>query len=384
LASHLAEGKELFVSRRIQLICDARKNERDFDVLIMERLFKGKKVLVTGGTGSIGRVIILEILRYSPEVVRILDIDETREFEMRQQLTDYPNVRFLLGSIRDKERLLRAMENIDIVFHLASLKHVLACEYNPFEAVKTNVIGTQNLIDAALEEESVDRVIFTSSDKAANPCNVMGATKLLAERLITAANYYKGWRKTIFCSVRFGNVLGSRGSIIPLFKDQIRSGGPITLTDERMTRFVMPMSQTGSVLFKAAEMAQGGEIFVPKMKSVRTLDLAKVIVEELCGHDADSITIKVVGRQPGEKLFEEIMTQSEAEHALETEDMFILLPEITEDMFILLPEITKNSRVETFQYPNARPTKLRGYRSDDVEVLSKQEIKDMFRKESLF
>jgi len=350
----------------------------------METLFEGKKILVTGGTGSVGQVIIPEILRYNPEVVRILDVDETREFEMKQQLKDYSNVRFLLGSVRDKERLSRAMENIDIVFHLASLKHVLACEYNPFEAVKTNVIGTQNLIDVVLEEKNVDKVIFTSSDKAANPCNVMGATKLLAERLITAANYYKGWRKTVFCSVRFGNVLGSRGSMIPLFKDQIRNGGPITLTDERMTRFVMSMSQTGRVLFEAAKMAQGGEVFIPKMKSVRTLDLAKVLVEELCGRDADSITIKVVGRQPGEKLFEEIMTQSEAEHALETEEMFIVLPEITEEAFVALPEITKNLRVETSRYPNARPTKLRGYRSDDVEVLSKQEIRDMLRKESLF
>jgi UDP-N-acetylglucosamine 4,6-dehydratase len=350
----------------------------------MQELFKGKKVLVTGGTGSIGQVIVREILRYNPEVVRILDIDETREFEMKQQLKDYSNLRFLIGSVRDKERLSRAMENIDVVFHFASLKHVLACEYNPFEAVKTNVIGTQNLIDAVLEEENVDRVVFTSSDKAANPCNVMGATKLLAERLITAANYYKGWRKTAFCSVRFGNVLGSRGSIIPLFKDQIRNGGPITLTDERMTRFVMPMSQTSRVLFKAAEMARGGEIFVLKMKSVRTADLAKVMIEELCGREADNIAIKVVGRQPGEKLFEEIMTPDEVEHALETEDMFIVLPEITEEMLLELPEIARDSRVRKSRYPNAKLAKLRGYRSDDVKALSKKEIRDMLRQEDLF
>jgi len=337
----------------------------------MKALLESKKILLTGGTGSVGQAIAREILRHNPAVLRILDVDETREFEMSKDLKDYSNVRFLLGDIRDKDRLSRAMEDIDIVFHLASLKHVLACEYNPFEAVKTNVFGTQNLIDVALEEET-DKVIFASSDKAVNPCNVMGATKLLAERLITAANYYKGWRKTVFCSVRFGNVLGSRGSIIPLFKDQIRNGGPITLTDERMTRFVMSMSQASGLLFKAAEMAQGGEVFVPKMKSVRILDLANVIVEELCGRDADGIRIKVVGREPGEKLFEEIMMQSEAERSLETEEMFIVLPEITE-----------YSRIETFQYPNAEPTKLRGYRSEDAEVLSKQEIKDMLRKENL-
>jgi FlaA1/EpsC-like NDP-sugar epimerase len=349
----------------------------------MDELFKGKKVLVTGGTGSIGQAIVFEILKCHPKVVRILDIDETREFEMKQQLLDYSNIRFLLGSVRDKERLSRAMENVDIVFHLASLKHVLACEYNPFEAVKTNVVGTQNLIDTALEEENVDKVIFTSSDKAANPCNVMGATKLLAERLITAANYYKGWRKTVFCSVRFGNVLGSRGSILPLFKDQIRNGGPITLTDERMTRFVMPMSQTSRLLFKAAEMAQGGEIFVSKMKSARTVDLAQAIIEELCGRKADSIAIKMIGRQPGEKLFEEIMTLGEAEHALETEEMFIVLPEMAEEMILEFPEIAKNSRAQKLRYPNARRAKLRGCRSDDVKVLSKNEIRDILRKESL-
>jgi FlaA1/EpsC-like NDP-sugar epimerase len=340
----------------------------------MKTLFEEKRILVTGGTGSIGQAIIRGILRYNPRTVRILDMDETREFEMKQDLKDHPNVRFLLGDIRDKARLSRAMENIDIVFHLASLKHVLVCEYNPFEAVKTNVIGTQNLIDVALEE-NVDKVIFTSSDKAVNPCNVMGATKLLAERLITAANYYKGQRKTVFCSVRFGNVLGSRGSIIPLFKDQIKDGGPITLTDAQMTRFVMPLSKTSDLLFEIAEMSQGGEIFVPKMKSVRILDLSNVVLEEFshsCGRDADRIEIKVVGREPGEKLFEEIMTQSEAERSLETQEMFIVLPEIAE-----YPPIEKS------HYPNAKPAKSRCYRSNEVEVLSKQEIEDMLREENL-
>jgi len=343
-------------------------------VINLKELFENKRILVTGGTGSIGRAIIREVLRYDPKVVRILDVDETREFEMEHELKGFSNVRFLLGDIRDKERLSRATEAIDIVFHLASLKHVLACEYNPFEAVKTNVLGTQNLIDAAMEE-NVDKVLFTSSDKAVNPCNAMGATKLLAERLITAANYYKGARKTVFCSVRFGNVLGSRGSVIPLFKDQIRNGGPVTLTDEEMTRFVMPMSQTVDFLFKVAEMARGGEVFVSKMKSVRILDLANVIVEEfshLCGREGDGIEIKVVGRKPGEKIFEEIMTPSEAELSLETEEMFIVLPETTEYLHI-----------DTFRYPNAKPTSLRNYRSNDVDFLSKEEIKDMLISENL-
>jgi FlaA1/EpsC-like NDP-sugar epimerase len=183
----------------------------------MKALFKGKKILITGGTGSIGQEIVREILKYEPEVVRILDVDETKQFELQQEYGNLENVRFLLGDIRDKERLSRAIEDIDIVFHTAALKHVLACEYNPFEAVKTNVIGMQNLIEVAMDEE-VEKVIFTSSDKAVNPTNVLGASKLLAERLITSANYYKGVRDTIFSSVRFCNVLGSRGSFIPLFK----------------------------------------------------------------------------------------------------------------------------------------------------------------------
>jgi len=223
--------------------------------------FKNKKILVTGGTGSIGQEIMREILRYEPEVVRILDVDETKQFELEQEYGNRENVRFLLGDIRDKERLYRAIEDIDIVFHTAALKHVLACEYNPFEGVKTNVIGIQNLISVCIDEE-VEKVIFTSSDKAVNPTNVMGATKLLAERLMTSANYYKGTRRTIFSSVRFGNVLGSRGSVIPLFKKQIEAGGPVTLTNKEMTRFIMPMRDAINLLFKATELAQGGEIFI--------------------------------------------------------------------------------------------------------------------------
>lgn len=332
----------------------------------MKTLLEDKRILVTGGTGSVGQAIIPEILKYNPAVLRVLDVDETREFEMSKKLKDYSNVRFLLGDIREKDRLSRAMEDIDIVFHLASLKHVLACEYNPFEAVKTNVVGTQNLIDVALERET-SKVIFASSDKAVNPCNVMGATKLLAERLITAANFYKGHRKSVFCSVRFGNVLGSRGSIIPLFKEQLHSGGPITLTDEKMTRFIMPVSQSVRLLLKAAELAHGGEVFVTKMDGVRIMDLAQVIVEEICGQKAVKNKIRLVGRGPGEKLFEEIMTEGESERSLETEDLFIILPEI------------KEFSQATVNYMNAKPTQTKTYSSENVKILNKKEIKEFLR-----
>ena len=333
-----------------------------------------KAILITGGTGSIGQEILREILKYEPKVVRILDVDETKQFELQQEYGDYKNIRFLLGDIRDKERLRRAIEDIDIIFHTAALKHVLACEYNPFEAVKTNAIGIQNLIDVALNEE-VEKVIFTSSDKAVNPTNVMGATKLLAERLITSANYYKGARETVFSSVRFGNVLGSRGSVIPLFKKQIGDGGPVTITNEDMTRFIMPMQDAIDLLFKAIELAQGGEIFVFKMKTIKIIDLAEIMIVELApnyGYSPNEIKTEIIGTKPGEKLYEELMTEDEARRALESEDMFILLPEMKE-----LSYIDKSSYLSTSQ------AQIKAYTSNTMKHLTKEEIKDILYQENL-
>jgi len=177
----------------------------------MRDLIRDKKILITGGTGTLGKALLNEILKYDPKVVRIFSRDEAKQFDLQFELSGYKNTRYLLGDVRDKERLMRAMEEIDIVFHTAALKHVPSCEYNPFEGVKTNIIGTQNVIDAALYNR-VNKVIYTSSDKAISPTNTMGATKLVAERLVSAADYYKGSAKTVFCAVRFGNVMGSRGS----------------------------------------------------------------------------------------------------------------------------------------------------------------------------
>ena len=340
----------------------------------MKNQFKNKKILITGGTGSIGQEILREILKHEPAVVRIMDVDETKQFELQQEYEGYDIVRFLLGDIRDKERLCRAIEDIDIVFHTAALKHVLACEYNPFEAVKTNVIGIQNLIDVAMDEE-IEKVIFTSSDKAVNPCNVMGATKLLAERLITSANYYKGARKTIFSSVRFGNVLGSRGSVIPLFKNQIEKGGPITITNNEMTRFIMPMCDAINLLFKATELAQGGEIFIFKMEAIKITDLAEVMVENLASkyvYSPEEIKMEIIGTKPGEKLYEELMTEDEAERALECEDMFILLSEMKE-----LSHIDKSS------YPSVSEAEVKAYTSKDEKCLAKKEIKEILYRENL-
>ena len=339
-----------------------------------KNIFRNKKILITGGTGSIGQEILQEILKYEPAVVRILDVDETKQFELQQEYEDCENVRFLLGDVRDKERLYRAIEDIDIVFHTAALKHVLACEYNPFEGVKTNVIGTQNLIGVCIDEE-VEKVIFTSSDKAVNPTNVMGATKLLAERLMTSANYYKGVRRTVFSSVRFGNVLGSRGSVIPLFKKQIEKRGPITITNKKMTRFIMPMCDAINLLFKATKLAQGGEIFVFKMDAIKITDLADVMIGELApnyGYTPEEIKMEIIGNKPGEKLYEELMTEDEAGRALESEDMFILFPEMKE-----LSPIDKSSYLSTSQ------AQIKAYTSNTVKHLTKEEIKDILYQENL-
>lgn len=289
--------------------------------------YEDKAILVTGGVGSIGSDIVRKILEYNPKVVRVLDVNETGLFDLEQE-PQSKKLRPFVGDVKDKERLRRAIEDVDIVFHAAALKHVPLCEYNPFEAVKTNVIGTQNLIDVAMDEE-VEKFITISTDKAVNPVNVMGATKLLAERLTVSANFYKGKRKTAFSCVRFGNVLYSRGSVLPLFEEQIKRGF-ITLTDSNMTRFIMNTSQAVELIFKAAKIAKGGEVFILKMPAVRIEDLAEVMIEKLApkyGYKIEEIEIKTIGKRAGEKLYEELMTEEEATDAYEDEEMFVVLPQ---------------------------------------------------------
>ena len=341
----------------------------------MENIFKNKKVLITGGTGSIGQEILQEILKYEPEIVRILDVDETKQFELQQEYGDPENLRFLLGDIRDISRLRRAFNDIDVIFHTAAYKHVLSSEYSPFEAIKTNVYGIQNVIEAAIDN-AVEKVIFTSSDKAVNPCNVMGATKLLGERLITAANSYRGAASdTIFSSVRFGNVLGSRGSVSPLFKRQIQQGGPVTVTNNKMTRFIMPMHEAIDLLFKATKLARGGEIFVFKMNTLKIPDLAEVMIDELApkyGHSPDAIKREIIGTKLGEKLYEELMTEGESEMALESEDIFIIFS-----------AMKKLSDIDNTLYPSFSRAEVKAYTSKDEQHLSKVEIREILYKENL-
>lgn len=333
----------------------------------LKEVFKNKKILVTGGTGFIGSEIVRRLLPYKPDVVRIFSNDEDSMFRLIQELGEGDNKRYLIGDIRDNERLHLAMEDVDIVYHAAALKHVPLCEYNPFEAIKTNVVGTQNVIDAALNS-GVEKVIGISTDKAVNPINTMGATKLLAEKLMIDANYYKGTRKTIFSCVRFGNVLFSRGSVLPLFEEQIRQQKPITVTDPEMTRFMMSISNTITLVFKATLLAKGGEIFILKMPVVKIGDLVDIAIEyyaQKYAYKKDVIKKEIIGPRPGEKQYEELLTESETRKVFETEHMLIIPPQIE------FPDM----KYEQSDYPNAHISNFNRYTSREIQPLSKEEIK---------
>ena len=274
-------------------------------------------------------------------------------------------MRFLIGDIRDRTRLLRATEGIDVVFHLAALKHVESGEYNPFEVTQTNVDGTQNVIDACLENE-VTTMILTSTDKAANPTSVMGASKLLAEKLVTAATNYRGTHGTTFASVRFGNVLGSRGSAMELFARQVAKGGPLTLTDGSMTRFVMTTSRAVELAVKASGQAKGGEVFVFKMPVAKVGDLADAAISvgaPLSGRRPEDIQITSIETRPGEKAYEELMTEEESTRARDIGDMYVVLPAIE----------ARTAVIEAYRDAPAAP--IGAYRSDGVPPMAAEETR---------
>jgi len=289
--------------------------------------YHGKTVLVTGGVGSIGSYLVKELLKYEPKSVRVFDNNESGLFDLEQEL-DPRKLRSFVGDIRDKDRLTMAMEDVDIVFHAAALKHVPLCEFNPFDAVKTNVVGTQNVLDAAFAQ-NVQKVITISTDKAVNPSNVMGATKLLAERLTISANNYRGHKRTTFSCVRFGNVLNSRGSVVPLFLKQIQKGGPITVTHPDMRRFFMDIPSATHLILTAGMLSCGNEIFILKMPAIRILDLAEVMRDTLAaryGIKPDAVPISIVGVRCGEKIDEVLMTLDETTCVFENDEMYIVLP----------------------------------------------------------
>ena len=279
--------------------------------------WKNQVVLVTGGTGSFGKKFTQTLLaEKQPKKIIIFSRDELKQHEMQVHGFDHPSLRYFIGDVRDRERLVRAMHAVDIVVHAAALKQVPACEYNPMEAIKTNIMGTANVVEAALDA-GVKKVMTISTDKAVSPANLYGATKLAAEKLTVQSNAYAAGTATRYSCVRYGNVVGSRGSVVPLFLKQ-RESGKVTITDERMTRFWLSLEQGVRFVIRCIEQMHGGEVFVPKIPSTKVVDLARAIVP--------NAKIDIVGIRPGEKLHEALISEDEARNTVEREDMFVVIP----------------------------------------------------------
>ena len=329
-------------------------------------MLKGKKVLITGGTGSLGVALTKRLLKTHVDTIRIQSRDEWKQTRMSEEIRD-DRLRFLIGDIRDKERLSRSMENIDIVFHTAALKHVPIGEYNPFEAIKTNVIGTENVVESCLTN-GVSKAIAIGTDKAVSPLNTYGATKLLMEKIFTSANFYKGKPSPEFLCVRYGNVLGSRGSILPKFLEQIGMRNEITITDPKMTRFNITMTQAVDLIFRALKYGKAGEIFVPKLKAY-TVETMKNAILELANKKVKQKRIPV---RPGEKYHEMLITEGEINWTSETK----------------LDYIIQNPGIENIipgQPPRFKKTKLQEpYVSNKVEQVTKNELKKIIINEGLF
>lgn len=284
-------------------------------------MFDGRHILITGGTGSFGNAFVEIMLnRYRPERLIIFSRDELKQSLMQKKFSEleYPCLRYFIGDVRDRNRLYRALTGVEFVVHAAALKQIPSCEYNPLEAINTNVLGAANLIDAAIDR-NVQRVIALSTDKAANPINLYGATKLCADKLFSAANSYAGAGPTCFSVVRYGNVLGSRGSVVPLFLRE-RANGVLPITDPRMTRFWITLSQGVEFVLKCFERMSGGEIFVPKIPSMNIMDLARAIAPEC--------QTEIVGIRPGEKLHEVMVSEDAALNTVEYDDYFTILPSL--------------------------------------------------------
>ena len=285
-------------------------------------MLNGKTILITGGTGSFGKRCTRTILeRFTPKKVIIFSRDELKQYEMAQEFPKdkYPAIRFFIGDVRDKERLYRAFNGVDYVIHAAAMKHVPASEYNPTEAIKTNVYGAQNIINVAADR-GVSKVVALSTDKAVSPANLYGATKLCSDKLFVAANAFTGTSECRFAVVRYGNVLGSRGSVVPFFM-KVRETGELPVTDERMTRFWITLDQGVDFVLRSMETMKGGEIFVPKLPSMNVMDLARAI-----GPDC---SVKEVGIRPGEKLHEAMIPSEDARHTVDLGDRYVILPDPT-------------------------------------------------------
>jgi len=283
----------------------------------LQNILKDKTVLVTGGTGSFGHKFVKRALELEAKKIIVFSRDELKQYEMQKQFQGEKSLRFFIGDVRDKERLYRAFKGVDIVIHAAAMKHVDACEYNPFEAIKTNIHGAQNIIEAAIDC-GVEKVVALSTDKACSPVNLYGATKLASDKLFVAANSYAGDKPTSFSVVRYGNVVGSRGSVVPFFKN-IRHTGVLPITDERMTRFWITLDQGVQFVLDSLGRMYGGEIFVPKIPSMKVIDLAKAIAPEC--------KTEIIGIRPGEKLHEAMIMEDDARHTVEFDNYYVIQPE---------------------------------------------------------
>lgn len=293
----------------------------------LHKVFAYKKILITGGTGSIGSEIVRQLIPFGPDQIRIYSRDETKHFFLEKELSVLKrsaDIRYLIGDIRDKERLNKAFFDVDIVFHAAALKHVPYCEYNPFEAIKTNVHGTQNIVDLALEHD-VEKVIAISTDKAVYPNTIMGVTKLLMERIVVSSQNYLGNATTKFSVVRFGNVLNSRGSVIPTWIEQIKEGGPVTVTDKHMRRYFMSIPDAVRLVFLASAKMMGQEIMVLKMEEKSVYEMAQQTIKKYA--QGKDIGIKIIGVREREKMTEKLFTKEESELLIDNGSFYIILPD---------------------------------------------------------
>jgi FlaA1/EpsC-like NDP-sugar epimerase len=342
----------------------------------MKKLFKNKRVMITGVCGTVGSELATQLTN-DFDVMELVGLDnnESELFFLEQNLSKHGNTVFYLADVRDKAKLGRQMKDIDVVFHTAAYKHVILCERSPLEAVQTNILGVHNVVTAAIEN-GVEMMVFTSSDKAVNPTSVMGTSKLMGERLMTAANTNSKDMTSRFASTRFGNVLGSRGSVIPIFKEQIRRGGPVTLTDPEMTRFIMSIKQAVRLVIESAVLAKGGEVFITKMPVIRIKDLAEVMIEKLApqsGHRVGDIDIEIMGTKPGEKMYEELMNQEETRRAFELERYFVVQPAFDDA-----------GRDVEYYYPKVVNTKVHNpYNSANEKPLSREALSEFLEENNL-
>ena len=325
-------------------------------------MLEGKKILITGGTGSLGQALTKRLLEFDVDTIRILSRNESKQVQMSSEFSD-TRLRFLIGDIRDKERLIKSMEDIDIVFHAAALKHVPIIEYNPFEAIKTNVVGSQNVIDASLIQD-VEKVICIGTDKAVSPLNTYGATKLLMEKLFISANNYLNIDKsrTKFFAVRYGNVFGSSGSVIPIFLEQAKNNKKITITNEAMTRFSITMDQALDFILDCAINGKAAEIYVPKIKGYSISQIKDVFQESF-----DNCEIENIGIRPGEKLHEILINEEEMRYCWDLENKFM----------ISNPSVKDDDIIKSYNSNIKKNSNLTSYTSENTEKLSSEEIKKL-------